>query len=50
MHSYYLVTERRIGDYIYALINNLNFSGTICCLIAGTIVAWRARLRRAQTA
>jgi hypothetical protein len=50
MHSYYLVTERQIGDYTYALINNLNFSGTIWCLIAGTIVAWRARLRKARAA
>ena len=50
MHSYYLVTERQIGDYTYALINNLNFSGTIWCLIVGTIVAWRARLRRARAA
>src|SRR3954451_5422590 len=32
MHSYYLVTERRIGDYAYALVNNINFSGIIWCL------------------
>ena len=50
MHSYYLVTERKIGDYAYALINNVNFSGTIWCLIIGTIVAWRARERRIRAA
>jgi hypothetical protein len=50
MHSYYLVTERRIGDYMYALTNNINFSGIIWCLIIGTVVAWRGRLRRARAA
>jgi hypothetical protein len=50
MHSYYLVTERRIGDYTYALINNINFSGIIWCLIIGTIVAWLGRARRARAA
>ena len=50
MHSYYLVTERRIGDYTYALINNINFSGTTWCLIIGTAVAWRARVRRRAAA
>jgi hypothetical protein len=50
MHSYYLVTERRIGDYAYALINNINFSGTIWCLIIGAAVAWRRRARMARPA
>lgn len=49
MHSYYLVTERA-NDYWHALINNVDFSGIISCLIIGTIVAWRARLRRAKAA
>lgn len=50
MHSYYLVTERKIGDYVYALINNIDFCGVIWCLIIGTAVAWRARVRRARAA
>jgi hypothetical protein len=48
MHSYYLVTERKIGDYTYALVNNINFSGTIWCLIIGTLVAWRRRTTTAR--
>jgi hypothetical protein len=47
MHSFYLVTERPT-DYFKALINNTNFLGIIFCLIIGTIVAWRARLRQAR--
>lgn len=44
LHSYYLVTERPI-DYLYALINNIDFLGIIWSLIIGTIVAWRRRAR-----
>jgi hypothetical protein len=44
MHSYYLVTLRPTGDYLNALINNINFSGIIWCLVIGTIVAWRRRV------
>jgi cbb3-type cytochrome oxidase subunit 3 len=44
MHSYYIVTGRETG-YLYALINNINFSGIIWCLIIGTAVAWRRRIR-----
>lgn len=45
MHSFYLVTDRPGGDYFNALVNNVNFSGIIWCLIIGTAVAWRRRLR-----
>jgi len=48
MHSYYLVTSRPSGDYFYALINNINFSAIIWCLIIGTAVAWRRRVRMAR--
>jgi hypothetical protein len=44
LHSYYLVTEQA-PDYLYALINNINWSGIIWCLIIGTAVAWRRRVR-----
>ena len=44
LHSFYLVTERP-HDFLHALINNIDFSGIILCLIAGTVVAWRRRLR-----
>lgn len=44
MHSYYLVTERPTGDYLNALINNVNFTGVVWCLVIGTAVAWRRRV------
>lgn len=50
LHSFYLVTERDSTDYLHALINNINFSGVTWCLVIGTAVAWRARIRRAQAA
>lgn len=51
MHSYYLVTMREVGDYTYALINNINFTSMIWCLIIGTAVTWRRRARaRAKAA
>ena len=49
MHAYYLVMERKGGDYLHALINNLDFIGINLCLVIGTIVGWRRRLREAQT-
>jgi hypothetical protein len=45
LHSFYLVTERP-HDYYEALINNIDWSGIIWCMIIGTAVAWRARLRQ----
>lgn len=50
LHSYYLVTSRPDNDYLHALINNLNFSGIVWCLIIGTVVVWRARVKRAASA
>jgi hypothetical protein len=48
MHSYYLVTERKTGDYLNALINNINFMGIIWCLVIGSAVAWRRRVKAAR--
>ena len=50
LHSYYLVTGRPDTDFLHALINNIDYSGIIWCLIIGTVVAWRGRLRKARTA
>jgi hypothetical protein len=50
MHSYYLVTQRPTGDYLNALINNVNFIGINVCLIIGTAVAWHHRARTARRA
>lgn len=51
MHSYYLVMNRP-NDYLHALINNIDFSGIIGCMVIGTFVAWRKRerLRRQRAA
>jgi hypothetical protein len=48
MHSYYMVTARPTRDYLYALINNIDYLGIVWCLIIGTVVAWRARVRRVR--
>ena len=48
MHSYYMVTERKTGDYLNALINNINFTGVVWCLVIGTAVAWRRRIKAAR--
>lgn len=48
MHSYYLVMDRP-HDYLHALINNINWSGITWCLIIGTAVGWRQRLREARS-
>ena len=45
LHSYYLVLERRDGDYIHALVNNLDWTGIILCLLTGTLTAWLDRRR-----
>lgn len=47
LHAFYLVMELP-SDYRHALINNIDFSGIIWCLIIGTAVAWRARVRRTR--
>lgn len=46
--SYYLVTDRPAKDYLYALVNNIDWQGVIWCLIIGTAVAWRQRRRLAR--
>ena len=48
LHAYYIVMERSSSDYLHALINNIDFSGVIWCLIIGTAVAWRRRVRQVQ--
>ena len=49
LHSYYLVTERP-HDFLHALVNNIDFSGIIWCLIIGTAVVWRRRARAEKAA
>lgn len=50
LHSYYLVMERSQEDYLHALVNNVDWSGITWCLLIGTTVAWRRRVRSARTA
>ncbi|MGE5150557.1 MAG: hypothetical protein ACM3II_10600 [Rhodospirillaceae bacterium] len=47
LHSWYLVAERP-HDNLHALVNNIDWNGVIWCLIIGTAVAWRQRLRGAR--
>jgi hypothetical protein len=47
-HAFYMVTERP-ADRLHAIINNLDFTGVVVCLVTGTAVAWRRRVRTAQT-
>ena len=50
MHSFYIVMQKD-PDYLRALINNIDYLGIVSCLIIGTIVAWRRRVRlRAKAA
>ena len=50
LHSFYLVTNRPPTDYLHALINNLDWTAITLCLVIGTTVSWRARLRRRRAA
>lgn len=49
LHAYYLVAERSL-DRLYSIINNVNTYGVILCILAGTLIAWRRRVRMAQAA
>ena len=52
LHSYYFVTERP-KDRFHAIVNNVDFTAIILCLVIGTLVAWRQRVvatRRAAAA
>jgi hypothetical protein len=46
LHAFYFVTERT-PDRLHAILNNIDFSGIIGCLVIGTAVAWRRRARTA---
>ncbi|HEY2356048.1 MAG TPA: hypothetical protein VGH86_01255, partial [Phenylobacterium sp.] len=46
LYAYYFVTERP-NDRFHAIVNNADFVGITLCLLIGTAVAWRGRVRRA---
>lgn len=44
LHAYYLVSELQ-RDRFYAVSNNLVTLAILLCILAGTVLAWRARSR-----
>ncbi len=44
LHAYYLVSELQ-RDRFYAVANNLVTLAILLCILAGTVLAWRARSR-----
>jgi hypothetical protein len=49
LHSVYMVAKLEAG-YVHAVLNNINFTGVTWCLIIGTAVAWRGRVKAARAA
>ncbi len=47
LHAYYLVGELP-RDHLYAVINNLDTLGVLACILLGTLLAWRKRIRLAK--
>ncbi len=50
LHAYYFVTERRVGDHLFSVINNIQFGLIMVCLVAGTTMSWLGRIRAAKAA
>jgi hypothetical protein len=44
LHAFYLVAELP-RDRLYAIANNLVTLAILLCILAGTVIAWRARIR-----
>lgn len=44
LHAYYFVVGGQRG-YTYALINNIDSAGVLLCMLVGSVIAWRKRLR-----
>ena len=47
LHAYYLVGELP-RDRTYAIVNNLDSLGVLLCILVGTVLAWRKRVRLAK--
>lgn len=43
LHSFYLVTGRP-RDFIHAVVNDVDFTGIVWCLVVGAAVSWRRRV------
>lgn len=48
LHSYFLVLGLSSATVLRVHLNNINFAGITCCLIAGTFVTWRRRVRASK--
>jgi hypothetical protein len=49
LHAFYFVTDRP-RDRFHVVVNNVDFLAIIVCLIIGTAVSWRRRVRGMQPA
>jgi hypothetical protein len=49
LHAYYMASGRDPRDYLHALMNNLNFSAVLWCLVIGAALAWRRRVMERRT-
>ena len=49
LHAAYMATGRNPNDYLHAVVNNVIFTGTVLCLGAGAIAAWRRQVRQARS-
>lgn len=47
LHAYYLVTQQRL-DLTYKTINNIDTGGVLLCILIGTVLTWRKRIRSAK--
>lgn len=47
LHAYYLVGDLPRGR-TYAVVNNLDSMGVLLCILIGTALAWRKRVRAAK--
>lgn len=47
LHSFYLVTGRP-RDFIHAIVNDVDFTGIVWCLVIGAAVAWRHRVHTSK--
>jgi hypothetical protein len=45
LHSFYFVTGRKDTDVLHMVLTDINFGAILFCLVVGTILAWRRRLR-----
>ncbi len=50
LHAYYFVVGRPETDRLSAIINDVNFSGILWCLVIGSAVSWRRRVKAARDA